>query len=82
MAEVQKGPNPTDSSSTNRLAYANTGDHGNKEKQEVMMMSLCVLSSPSFPPTCGYDSLEFIFSVKIRDSLQCVCVLVGSAQSY
>lgn len=70
MAEVQHGPNPTDSSSTNRLKYANSRDHGNGKKQEVVMMSLCFELSP----TCGCDSLEFLFAAKIRDVLQHVCV--------
>lgn len=61
MAEVQKGPNPIDSSSTNRLAYANAGDHGNEEKQEVMVMSLCVLSSLSFPPRVDMIHLSLYF---------------------
>lgn len=48
--ECKIGPNPIDSSSTNRLKYANSSSHGNKETQEVVMMSPCVLSSS---PPCG-----------------------------
>lgn len=58
VAEVQHGPNPTDSSSTNRLTYANSRDHGNGKKQEVVMMSLCVLSSP---PRVDVIHLSFCF---------------------
>lgn len=67
MAEVQNGPSPTDSSSTNRLKYANTGDHGNGKKQEVVMMSLCVLSSS---PACGCESLGVLF---FSEDMGCVC---------
>lgn len=71
MAEVQNGPNPTDSSSTNRLKYANAGDHGNEKKQEVVMMSLCVLSSS---PACGCESLEVLFFSKDMGCFTaCVC---------
>lgn len=64
-------PNPTDSSSTNRLEHANLGRHGNKKKQEVVMMSLCVLSSS---PSVDVNH-RVLFSVKIRDVLQQECTV-------
>lgn len=68
--KCEMGPNPTDSSSTNSLKYANPSSHGNKEKQEVVMMSLCVLSSS---PSVDVNH-RVLFSVKIRDVLQHACV--------
>lgn len=49
-------PSPTDSSPTNRWEYANSGAHGNEQKQEVVMISLRVLSSS---PACGLNHLSF-----------------------
>lgn len=71
----QTDPTHTDSSSTNQQTYANSGNHGNEKKQEVVMISLCVLSSS---PACGRESLDFLFSAKIRDVLQHVCAPVLS----
>lgn len=65
------GPNPTDSSSTNHLKYANSADPGNKKKQEVVMMSFCVLSSSTV-----WMGITFVlFSVEIRDVSQHTCML-------
>ena len=57
-------PGPTDSSATNRREDANSGAHGNRQKQEVVMMSLCVLSSS---PACGLNHLSF----SIRQDKRC-----------
>lgn len=72
------GPNPTDSSSTNHLKYANSAGPGNKKKQEVVMMSFCVLSSS----TVWMWITWVLFSVVIRDVSQHACMLVKSAQSH